>query len=358
MFLSYRMNRQMASDIPLQQVVDLAIFPAWAHSEQVMGLFRYIRESRDGTRPIDLYPVDSQLMSWDGEPEAITDEIRRLLSHDPDPVTADLLDRLQDMIGQLRLEESSSFNGETFIRARSLLTDVEYLLRSPAPAVRASTAPDDLRWGLRLLATLGSLLEDRAVRSIAPPFTGDIEAYAQHPAVHHGQNRRDQAMASNIEWIVDTVDRGRKAVIWLADSHAVEADGFKMESADGLHPVRQHTTGSYLAGMMGDDVFTILASNYRGRRAGDFRRTAEGAYLWIEGEVDRAPSGTIESVLHEQGVARTERPPGREPRLPAGLLQCRVRSLLRGGSHRIFPPWSIPSAHRRCATASGSRHSS
>lgn len=303
LYLSRRMNRQLASDRPLSEVVDLAVFPIWAHSAEMQHLFRYVRDSRKGEDPIDLFGIDTQLISYDEEAGLITDEIRDVIDEDSDPVAGDIADRLADLVADLQAGSGVRFSPDRFLRARALLSDARFLVEAPSPEVRRASTPKQRAWAGRMIVTLGYLLEDRAIRALAPPFRGDPRAYGEHPAVHAGQNRRDQAMASNIAWFINEYFPGRKAVVWLANSHAQESVGSMHEGDDDYPAMRQHTTGSYLTGILGDDdVYTLLQSAYEGGYAGSFVRTRDHGYRWVEHRLEPAPDGSIEHALHEAGV--------------------------------------------------------
>lgn len=340
MFLSRQMNAALAGSGLLEEAVDIAMFPIWAHSEQMFELFRYVRRSKAGSRPVDLYGIDAQLMSYPGEDSLLATELGQALAPAPtadgapdDHVTRAIVRDLQRLVLELPPGSGTTFDAEWFRDARILLSDARYLIAAPRPNLRSRLSPLDRAWWERVLWTLDRLVEDRAVRGIAPPFRGDFEAYARHPAIHAGQNRRDQAMASNIAWMVQQLHPGRKAIVWMANSHAQEATGGRFEGA-GFRPVRQHTTGSYLVGMLGaDEVFTLLHSAYSGTYAGSFRFEASTEdHVWSEYEIDPAPPGTLEHALHEAGVKHAIVPLNPTPPLPGELRDVLDDDLARPAS--------------------------
>lgn len=316
LFLSREMNDALAGDGSLAEAVDLAVFPIWAHSEQMMELFRYVRVSKRGARPIDLYGVDAQMLP--GTDIAVAGQLRAILALDTDPAVAGMADRTTRLLADLQPGSDTTYDGEWFLQARTLLSDLHFAFAAPGPELRSRLSPAERAWWGRIVTTLSHMAEDRALRALAPPFQGDFNAYARHPAVQAGQNRRDQAMAGNIAWFLREYLPGRKAVIWLANSHAQETRG-ALWDVEGWPLVREHTTGSYLTGMLGDgQVFTLLHSVNAGRYGGNFS-FRDGEPVWSEHDVAAADPGTLEHALHEAGVdiavVDLASPAGREFRL-------------------------------------------
>ena len=135
------------------------------------------------------------------------------------------------------------------------------------------------------------------LRSQGPPITPEnIQEAVNAPAYVMASNVRDQQMADNVLWFLDTLKPGSKMVIWAANSHVAhlsERTATAPASEGGAIP-KYRPMGQYLKETLGDDLYTILSVAYEGNWG-----VAGVAYQ--QGEYEPAKPGTLASLLHETG---------------------------------------------------------
>lgn len=227
------------------------IFTIWATSE-VLPLFDYIKASRAGSKPLSLAGFDTQFSAVPLVKQG---------------------ERLHDML--------AAVDSPLAAQAKELL---EQLSRNPATADKR--LPSFLREAAAVLeknrgrlggkgyaATLIDLKiqslrsHQRLIEQVSAPRTGN----ASH-------NLRDEGMAANLNFLLDTLYSGRKVIVWAHNNHIAYDGG----------PGKFTSMGSHLARKRKDELYTIGLYMGRGAAAQN-----DGSHYAI------APpgAGSLEAVL-------------------------------------------------------------
>ena len=246
------------------------IFGVW-HTEEVLGLFQYVRETQRTSRPLVLSGFDVQL------------------SGAADTGRAGFLKRV---VGTL----------DTAYAARVYAIDIELQagmwgmdLTPFATRERDRLVPfyDSLaawidRHKDRLAATFAN---DPAAPALARQTALSISTYVrQHAAGRDlsGMDIRDRGMADNLDFVLDVLHPRKKVIVWAHNTH-IRHRGFGREPAPAAMPAGQRTMGTWVAERHRAELYTIGLYMYRGAAAYNNRTI----YM-----VTPVSPGSLEAILH------------------------------------------------------------
>ena len=257
----YEAQKRVEAGARPSEIVNQAIFPLWATSDQLKPLRSYLDARAAGGNPIVLAGFDLQISNQLGAglPQA-------LAALGGDLGDGGALKRLGGWLGAVIQAGPSAMADATVAGleadaalarqrlAESDLSDAEYWRQ-----IVESTA--------RLLIFLHRL----------PEATAEVF------------NMRDAQMAANLEWLATTACPGRKIVVWAATSHIVkDRTVLDTKSSPGMVPM-----GALLARRMGPKV-RVLAFTAGGGTSSSLRE--QKLYKW-----GGAPEGSIEQMIGKTG---------------------------------------------------------
>lgn len=241
-------------------------FGVW-HTEEVLPLMRYLRETSATARPLVLAGFDVQPSSRWQAGRKRPDLLHEVLSV-VDPAAADSLRVLDGRQAEMMatniagLGEFLRANADSLIRAYGR---AETILRQNEAALAAhfSADPDKPRVAL---ATVHGWLA--FVRQMAAPT----------PAERY--TARDEGMADNLDVLLDVLYPGKKVIVWGHNSHLARGQ---------VVPGRMNM-GGLVHARRGAEVYTVGLYMYTGQAA-DNGRTVYAIPL-------PHPAGSLENILN------------------------------------------------------------
>jgi erythromycin esterase len=127
------------------------------------------------------------------------------------------------------------------------------------------------------------------------------------PTTRDYVERRDEGMAENLAFLLDTLHPDRKVIVWGHNFH-LRHDNIAIPPDTTMFPnVAARTMGSWIRQRFGDRVYTIGLYAYRGSAADN----AGESY-----GIPPAEPGSVEALLHEAGVPALFIDLSRAPRTP------------------------------------------
>jgi erythromycin esterase len=127
------------------------------------------------------------------------------------------------------------------------------------------------------------------------------------PTTREYIERRDEGMAENLAFLLDTLYPNRRVIVWGHNYH-LRHDNLAIPPDTARFPdVAARTMGSWIHERYGDSVFTVGLYAYQGTAADN------------SGEIYRiapAQAGSLEALLHEIGAGALFLDLSRAPRAP------------------------------------------
>lgn len=278
------------------------LYDVWGRAAEIQPLFSLIRASKCASRPIVVTGADSQLYD-SNSPSRIHAALVKFLQADPTALTDQDAKAFLGLVDHLRDDNHAEIHAPMFIEGVTLLERIHYLIATPSRRLRTATTPGERHWWVRVIATIKHAWEDKYLSRLAPAFNGsNLDEIASHPMFHAASNRRDRAMAENIEWIVNTAYPGHRVIVWGATSHLQEVGAGWAPGNEDHGPVRVYTTGEHLVGFFGDDLFTVITTAFQGDYASPSTRNSKGEFVWHSWHENAAREGTPEFLLHSLGL--------------------------------------------------------
>ena len=214
-------GRKVGASPPVE-VMRACIFPVW-HTTETLGLFEYLDAVRAGPRPLSLAGFDTQNSSADSAGE-VSERLVRMVAR----VDAELAQRIRGYEGQLKPQLAPALAQEmrvAYAAAADRLAREREALRKleAARPVEVDLALQQARSRVRFV--------DQLARS-------RDEATAV----------RDQGMADNLDFVLDTLHPGRKVIVWAHNFHIAKR---------GYAPSGPRVMGSWVAERRGAEVYTL-----------------------------------------------------------------------------------------------------
>ena len=242
----------LARGTPAHRAVSMGVFPIWTRSAQVKPLIDYLGERAKSERPLVLCGFDCQ---FTGSPsrELLLPQLRgvftRLDHLLPEGAAFASLEKLITGLQEAAAQAPSQDEQET------IAEHVEQLrahLESPKARQLAEHAGDDVAfWRQELKSILGFAQHRWAANT----------AGARVPERFNG---RDAQMADNFLWLANEQFKDRKIIVWAATMHLARSphriDTMKADlDYSGVQPM-----GHLVCEAMGDEVYTVGFSAFRG----------------------------------------------------------------------------------------------
>ena len=266
-FECYQANSHSAS-WTAEEMMGRSIFGVW-YTEDVLELFRYIKESKFTSRPLILAGFDVQNSSWGKyrRPDVFQEAIARI-----DPVYAGEVER----------------NDKEFLDSFSGISSW------PASQVdQYKLFYDSVRqWFDEHLEELipyypHQPLLPLVLRQAAWSQRINIDTRTD-PDQHAGYNLRDQGMAENVGVLLERLYPEKKIMLWAHNLH-VDHD----PNLTGVVEWDIISMGYWLAQRYRPILYTIGFFMYQGEVCLNSRETCS---------IDPAPSGTLEAILYQTGA--------------------------------------------------------
>lgn len=235
--------------IPSDLLMYSCIFPVW-HTEEVLELFRYIKQTQSSDRPLRLAGFDTQISGGENETNIrnfyqqalarLTDDQRTLATN----LALDVLAMQKDGI--------SCFRGDSqaCVRVRSQHSEVKTRLQQTAALLDGLTSPPEQ------LAYLLMLSYQHAIDSQLDEANKNgrwIEA-------------RDRGMAANITGLLQRQYPQEKMLVWAHNAHI--AEDFPWER---LRSGNEKVMGMHLHQQWQDELFTVGLFMLTGQQADNSR---------------------------------------------------------------------------------------
>lgn len=299
-----------AADASARSTLANCAYGIW-HTEEILPLFDYLRESRHDERPLRLAGIDIQPIgiNKDDRPRFLSRMVSRV-----DAEYGDDVFRLDSTFlnvyargGRERRTYFRSDDGrrmeEAYGRLGAFLSDSADAIRTAGDLPRdvvtdgdpndvvADGHPRDVgvtRHGYEVSDTLGPS-DVGVARRTALSMASYIRQQAA-PTTREYVERRDQGMAENLTFLLDELYPDSKVIVWGHNFH-LRHDNFSIPPDSSTFPdVAARTMGSWIHDRYGDQVYTVGLYTYRGTAADN------GGEVY---EIKPAGPGSVESILFE-----------------------------------------------------------
>ena len=268
LFACDRAGREAAS-LSAEQLMRGCIFGVW-HTEEVLALFEYVRQTQRTARPLVLTGFDVQL------------------SGAADSGRAGFLRRI---VGTLDTAYATRVHA-TDVALQAGMWGADLATYARREYDRLVPFYDSLATWIhthrdRLAAVFGN---DAAAPALARQTALSMSAYVKQHAADRGQTRveiRDFGMADNLDFVLDVLHPGKKAIVWAHNFH-IQHRGFGGDSARVSVP-SQRTMGTWVAERRRPELYTIGLFMYRGTAAHNNRTIYDVTPAW---------PGSVEAILH------------------------------------------------------------
>jgi erythromycin esterase len=214
-------DRRVGASPPVE-VMRACIFPVW-HTTETLGIFEYLDTVRAGARPLFLAGFDTQDSSTASAAE-VSERLVRMVAR----VDADLAQRIRGYEGQLKPQLAAALAQE---------------MRAAYAAAAERLARD--RDALRKLEAARPVEVDLALQHARSRvrFVDQLaRSRDQATAV------RDEGMADNLDFVLDTLHPGRKVIVWAHNFHIAK----RSYSTSG-----PRVMGSWVSERRGAEVYTL-----------------------------------------------------------------------------------------------------
>jgi erythromycin esterase len=266
------------------------ILTVWSNAEEVRPLLEYVRASQATTSPIDVAGMDMKPTAARTDELFIAD-LRAFVGALRDPVlranVSARVDALVEAYGRVVAPKKKE-DLQDFQKAADELVAA---IRSQRAAFEQVHGRMEIAFVEHAVANLRGHGTSRYHRRKPDRPTGaaanilDFEEWS----------RRDELMASNLQWLIKERYVGRKIVVWAHNAHLM--NGYFAADWASVHtraqPGGMKPTGAYIGEWLKDDVYSIAVTTYEGEEG-----WANGQ---MRGAIQPAAAGSFESRLHALG---------------------------------------------------------
>jgi len=239
-------------------------FGVW-HTEEVLDLFAYIKETQRTARPLILTGFDTQASSNVGDRERAA--FLRSVVAVADSAYAR---RVYETDSTFRVEGRALAERER-VRLVAFYDSLGAWLGAREPALRTAFPDDPSAPAL--------------ARQVAISMSAFVAQLASGSA--DAVRVRDRGMADNLDFVLDELHPKRKVIVWAHNFH-IQHRGF-WRGATGTNSAGPRTMGTYVAERRRHELYTIGLFMYRGSAAMNDRTVYP---------VSRVMPGSLEAILH------------------------------------------------------------
>lgn len=253
-------------------------FGVW-HTEEVLALFDYLRDTQRSARPLRLAGIDVQPI---GNNKADRPRFLSSLIAPVDTAYAAEVFALDstflDVYARGGRARRAYFRKQDGQRMAVAYEHLASFLADNEAAILSSAV--DLRGGAVGVARQTARSTTWYIRQQSAPTT---RAYVEH---------RDQGMAENLMFLVDELHRDQKVIVWGHNFH-LRHDNLAIPPDSSMFPdLATRTMGTWIHERYGDEVYTVGLYAYRGRAANNSGEVYE---------IEPATPGSLEALLHRVG---------------------------------------------------------
>lgn len=268
-----------AGEAPARSTLTNCSFGVW-HTEEVLALFDYLRDSYQSDRPLRLSGVDVQPIGNNkaGRPAFLSGAVAAV---DPGYAAevSTLDSRFLEVYARGSKERRVYFRSEDGQRLAQEYDRLAAFLADNEAAIRASekldpAAPGVARQTARSMASY--------IRQQSAP---DTRSYVE---------RRDEGMAENLMFILDELYPNEKVIVWGHNFHLRRQNEDIQPDPSMFPDVAARTMGSWISERYGDAVYTIGLYAYEGQAVDNSGEVYE---------IEPAEPGSMEGLLHMGGGA-------------------------------------------------------
>lgn len=274
------------------------IYAIWSGSEQAQPLFEYVQRTFRTDRPLELVGFDPQFSS-DSSGSRLLSALSHTLHRAGVPhLEANDSAQLHHLASTLQTYGAEKISQDEHRDYTALLARLQTHFDSPTPYTRSRFSRQQLRRWSQVIANLSAMEKVLYLRSQGPPFTVEnIKEVVRAPEYVMARNVRDQQMAKNILWLLDTMKPDGKMVIWAANIHVayLSQQTATAPLSEGEAIPEYRPMGQHLREAVGDDLYTILSVAYEGNWEAVGATPQRGVY-------DPARPGTLAYLLHDTGL--------------------------------------------------------
>jgi erythromycin esterase len=253
--------------VPADSTMRRCTFGVW-HTDEVVQLFEYLRETQQTARPLHLAGFDVQISSYrgsQGAPQFLYDVVAK--------VDSGYAARVRDLDARFQVEypRITAAAGGGTIDPRSLAD---------------SMAAIDARFLFTARYDSLTAFLDRHAAALAAAYAGDpaVPLVARQTSWSRGQftrmsllqigtadrfATRDRAMADNIDFLMDRLYPGKKVIVWAHNAHVMH-DRASMQEL-GTSFVFPPSMGAWLSQRRRAELYTVGLFMYRGSAANNLR---------------------------------------------------------------------------------------
>lgn len=254
--------------VPADTTMRRCTFGVW-HTDEVVQLFEYIRETQQTARPLQLAGFDVQISSYrgsQGAPQFLYGVVAK--------VDSGYAARVRDLDARFQVEYQ-----------RILGVTVTAGTADPR-ALADSMAAIDARFLFTARYDSLTAFIDRHAGALAAAYTGDpgVPLVARQTSWSRGQFTamslapiatnerfilRDRAMADNIDFLMDRLYPGKKVIVWAHNAHVMHDRASMQELGTGF--VFPPSMGAWVSERRRAELYTIGVFMYRGSAANNLR---------------------------------------------------------------------------------------
>lgn len=256
-----------AADWTAEEMMGRSIFPVW-HTEDVLELYRYIKESKSTSRPLILAGFDEQQSSFgkSRRPALFQEVISRI-----DPDYAAEVGR-QDLVF-VNSYDIDKWPAEQVDQCRLFYDNLrQWLDEHLEELTRLYPQTPLLPLALRQAAWSERIFIDQRVSA--------EEGFAA--------NLRDRAMADNVDALLERFYPDKKIMLWAHNMHIDHNSNLA-----GIYNYEKISMGYWLVQRHRPLLYTVGFFMYQGEAA----LNGQSVYT-----IDPAPSGTLEAILFQTGA--------------------------------------------------------
>lgn len=257
----YRVWKKIEEGADSLAVFNYGIFPVWAVSMQVEGLFRYILEESAKDQPLVIAGFDMQPTGALMSPAERWEELKAYLMK-----TIDFNEDAYPAFSKLFMDLSSVF--------RNPLSDQDVeSMENEFSNIRRKILDSDYSLEGRIYAQY----IDNYFKTITLYTRADLSNPAKTPQVF---NIRDMEMAENFQLLRNIIYPGEKFIVWGANSHLGYGRGLlgNFEDVEPAAPAMV-PMGQYLKTDYQDKLYTLAFTSY------------EGSVGSLRGTISKLPAG-------------------------------------------------------------------
>ncbi|MEZ5344764.1 MAG: erythromycin esterase family protein [Pyrinomonadaceae bacterium] len=250
---------------PTYTSVSKRIYDAWANSAQAMPLFDYIKQSYGSQNSLDFIGFDPQFSS-----DLSAKLIKEFLMDDLSGASRSDIKLLLEMLEVLQGYGAKKIDDSKHLEYRKLLRQMKSLIGSSSKGISDRSEKKKNQILMQVAENIDAMELSIYYRSKGPKITlENINTAVNAPELIKASNVRDEQMADNIMWILREYKKGRKIIIWGANSHLANFSQRKAnsEQQDNETLLRYIPMGEHLKKSLGKRLFTILSVSFKGEWA-------------------------------------------------------------------------------------------